>query len=379
MVRATLIGLITLCSAAAGAADWRPLPSPDEYQARVDLASVVAQQGYGRFTVHRAYTAAQQHPSGKEYYTARFIYVTDCRAGTAALAVSQYYGEDRKLNHAEVRKTIRKSELAPPEAGSDVAEAVRLACERLAQIAKGTPPDSRLPGQAAPAKRLPQASSGSGIIVSGNGFVLTNQHVVQQCSTYEVIDDANRRLKASLHAVDVAKDLALLMVEERFAAVAPIRRDAAPRLGEAVTIVGFPLVNVLGTRPTVGFGHVSSTVGIRGNQSQMQISVPVQRGNSGGPVFDQAGNVIGVVVSKLDALKVAERVGDLPQNVNFAIRGDVVRNFLEDNNIVFTASNDSARLENTEIASRGAAATVRVRCLRTPATGVAAPAAQTPQ
>jgi hypothetical protein len=111
----------------------------------------------------------------------------------------------------------------------------------------------------------------------------------------------------------------------------------------------------------------------------MQISVPVQRGNSGGPVFDQAGNVIGVVVSKLDALKVAERVGDLPQNVNFAIRGDVVRNFLEDNNIVFTASNDSARLENTEIASRGAAATVRVRCLRTPATGVAAPAAQTPQ
>jgi V8-like Glu-specific endopeptidase len=103
----------------------------------------------------------------------------------------------------------------------------------------------------------------------------------------------------------------------------------------------------------VGFGHVSSTVGIRGNQSQMQISVPVQRGNSGGPVFDQSGNVIGVVVSKLDALKVAERVGDLPQNVNFAIRGDVVRNFLDANNVVFTASNDTAKLENTEIASRG--------------------------
>ena len=59
------------------------------------------------------------------------------------------------------------------------------------------------------------------------------------------------------------------------------------------------------------------TTGIRDNLSQMQISVPIQRGNSG-PVFDQAGNVIGMVVSKLDALKIAKRTGDLPQNVNFA-------------------------------------------------------------
>jgi len=70
------------------------------------------------------------------------------------------------------------------------------------------------------------------------------------------------------------------------------------------------------------------------------------------------------VVSKLNALKVAERMGDLPQNVNFAIRGEVVRSFLESQNIDFTASEDAARLENTEIASRGAAVTVRVRCIR---------------
>ena len=85
----------------------------------------------------------------------------------------------------------------------------------------------------------------------------------------------------------------------------------------------------------------------------MQISVPIQRGASGGPVLDQAGDVIGVVVSKLDALKLAERVGDLPQNVNLAIRGEFVRNFLEANRIGFTASGDSANLESTEIASRG--------------------------
>ncbi len=71
-----------------------------------------------------------------------------------------------------------------------------------------------------------------------------------------------------------------------------------------------------------------------------------------------------MVVSKLDALKLAERVGDLPQNVNFAIRGEFVRHFLEASRIEYAASSDSAALENTEIASRGAAVTVRVRCLR---------------
>ena len=370
MVRYACLGFFAMLSVVAGAADWRPLPSPAEYQARVDIASVAIQQGYGRFTLHRAYSAPQQHPSGKEYYTARFIYVTDCGERTAVLAVTQYYGEDRKLTHADIRKTIKKSEFVAPGAGSDVAEAVRLACEHLAQSGKGELAQGKPP--AAPAKPLPRVSSGSGIIVSRNGHVLTNQHVVQECSAHEVIDDADRRLKATLHAVDDAKDLALLLVEERFGAAVSIRRDATPRLGEAVIVVGFPLVGVLGTHPTVGFGHVSSTVGIRGNQSQMQISVPIQRGNSGGPVFDQAGNVIGVVVSKLDALKIAERVGDLPQNVNFAIRGDIVRSFLEANNIVFTtASGDSARLENTEIASRGAATTVRVRCIRAPAPAAA--------
>ena len=364
MMRYACFGVLAALSPLAGAADWRPVPSPAEYQARVDIASVATQGGYGRFTLHRAYYAPQQHSTGKEYHTARFTYVTDCSQQTAALAVTQYYGADRKLTHADIRKTIKKSEFVTPDAGSDVAAAVRLACEQLAQTGKGDLAQGKPPAT----KPLPRVSSGSGIIVSRNGHVLTNQHVVRECGTHEVIDEADRKLKATLHAVDDAKDLALLLVEERFTAAAPIRRDASPKLGEAVIVVGFPLVGVLGTRPTVGFGHISSTVGIRGNTSQMQISVPIQRGNSGGPVFDQSGNVIGIVVSKLDALKIAERVGDLPQNVNFAIRGDVVRSFLEANNVVFTtAAGDSSRLENTEIESRGAATTVRVRCIRAPA------------
>jgi len=82
-------------------------------------------------------------------------------------------------------------------------------------------------------------------------------------------------------------------------------------------------------------------------------------------VLDQSGHVIGVVVSKLDALKLAEKLGDLAQNVNFAVRGDTVRAFLEAQRVEFSVSDNATKLENTELARRGTEVTVRVRCLRT--------------
>lgn len=355
-----------LSGTAVCAADWKALPSPPDYQATVDLDSVKKKDRWGIFTLRRAYVSPQSLADGKPYFSMRLQYLMDCDDGKAALGTTAYYGEDRKLVHADIRARWQ-SEFAAPDAGSELAAAMKLACTRFvnsgAESAKKA--EAAPPATAKPAVR--GSTSGSGIVVSRDGVILTNQHVVRECDGYEVIDERNRRLKASLGAVDDARDLALLSVSETFPAAAAVRREAAPRLGEAVTIVGYPLVGVLGTRPSVGFGNVTSTVGIRNNPVQMQISVPVQRGNSGGPVLDQAGNVIGVVVSKLDALKMAQRTGDLPQNVNFAIRGDTVRAFLESNNIGFEAAEGSSRLESTEIASRGAAVTVLVRCIRAPA------------
>ena len=349
----------------AWAVNWKSVPSPSEYKAMVDLDTVKPQKNFASFTLRRAYRDGQTDPAGNEYFSTRSIVIADCATQTGVTAVIQYYGEDRKLTHRDVQKQIAKSAFAAPTPGSDMAEAMKLACEKLADSgAAGNAPPEKPPTSPAKPPATVRSSSGSGIVVSRDGLVLTNQHVVRQCDSYEVIDDANRRLKAALQSVDTANDLALLTVRESFPTAAPIRKDAAPRLGEAVTVVGYPLVAVLGTRPSVGFGHIASTAGLRSNPGQMQISVPIQRGHSGGPVFDQAGNVIGVVVSKLDALKVAERLGDLPQNINFAIRGDIVRGFLEAHGASFTASDSSARLENTEIAARGAAVTVRVRCVR---------------
>ena len=74
---------------------------------------------------------------------------------------------------------------------------------------------------------------------------------------------------------------------------------------------------------------MSALAGIGNDARFLQMTVPVQPGNSGGPLLDLQGRVVGVVVGKLDALQVASVTGDIPQNVNFAIKASVVRSFLD--------------------------------------------------
>jgi S1-C subfamily serine protease len=360
-MRAAFVLLALGAGFAVRAADWRPLASPAEYQAAIDLDTVRVEQRLTQFSVRRTYLRPEPHASGKEVHGTRTHYLADCRAGSVTHVAVERFGENRKRFEIQGRKTVKRAEFAAPRPGSDVAEALGLACAKVASL----PPDAGTGKRAEPAAKPPaRSSTGTGIVVTREGHVLTNEHVVRQCDSVELMDEANLRYKASVKAADAAKDLALLAAEARSADVAIFRQDPLPRLGESITIVGFPLVGVLGTRPTVGFGHVASIVGLRGNPAQMQISVPVQRGASGGPVLDRSGHVIGVVVSKLDALKLAEKMGDLAQNVNFAVRGDTVRAFLEGQRVDFLVSEASARLENTDLAKRGAQVTVRVRCLR---------------
>jgi S1-C subfamily serine protease len=361
--------LLALAPAVWGA-EWKPLPSTAVYQSQVDLDSVGI---YGVFLLNRAYVRPQKLASDKSYSTMRAQYYVLCSEGKVSLETALYFGEGGKLTHIDFRRDW-KSKFAVPEKGSDVAAAMTQACERLAASTDGG--EAALPKKVVPAKpAVRTVSTGSGIVITAGGLILTNEHVVRQCDAYQVALDSTRTVRATLRAADAARDLALLAVEESFPLAAPVRRDAAPRLGEPVAVIGYPLVQVLSAQPNVSFGHVNSTVGVKGNSSQMQIDVPIQRGNSGGPVFDAAGNVIGIVVSKLDALKLAKSTGDLPQNINFAIRGDVVRSFLEAEQVDFTTSSASAKLENTEMAGRGTAVTVLIRCIREPVHPAQSPAA----
>lgn len=128
-------------------------------------------------------------------------------------------------------------------------------------------------------------------------------------------------------ASDPGNDLALLAAPVRLPA-ADFRHDPAIRAGDSVVAVGFPLHGLLASEANVTTGTVSALAGIGNDARFLQMTVPVQPGNSGGPLLDLQGRVVGVVVSKLDALQVASVTGDIPQNVNFAIKADVVWSFV---------------------------------------------------
>jgi S1-C subfamily serine protease len=119
--------------------------------------------------------------------------------------------------------------------------------------------------------------------------------------------------------VDTKNDLALIKCEGKFPSV-PIKASRDVKLGQAVFTIGFPNVELQGVSPKMTRGEISSLAGLQDDPRQWQISVPLQPGNSGGPLFDEAGNVIGVIVAKLNAIKAAKFTGDLSQNVNYAVK-----------------------------------------------------------
>lgn len=171
-------------------------------------------------------------------------------------------------------------------------------------------------------------SSGTGFVVSATGDVLTNAHVVEDCARI-TIDS----IPMTLVAADTTFDLALL--RSPALAGAPVASFAAnpALLNSDVTVAGYPLAGLLGGL-NVTRGAVTSLKGMAGDTTTMQISAPVQPGNSGGPVLNADGHVVGVVVSKLDVQFALDTTGDIPQNVNFAIRGEIAKLFLVQNGVL---------------------------------------------
>ena len=169
-------------------------------------------------------------------------------------------------------------------------------------------------------------------MVSSAGNLLTNSHVVRECASVDVLLPSGETVSARVVARDTRNDLALVSVSHPFLSVASFRRNPI-RSGEDIIALGYPYRGLLASDVNVSVGIVSAMAGLLNDTSQLQISAPVQPGNSGGPLLDQTGAIAGVVVAKLDALAVAKVVGDIPQNVNFAIKSEVAQSFLRSNGI----------------------------------------------
>ncbi len=225
-------------------------------------------------------------------------------------------------------------------------------------------------------KKKKNSSSGTGILISQNGYILTNNHVVENCSNVKIGKNRNTKFKAEIINNDSFNDVALLQVNKSQATelltifknpIVPsletgLFRKTSVELGENVLVAGFPFGDIFGDDLKVTGGMVSSKSGLGNNTSQFQIDAAVQMGNSGGPVYDETGSLIGIVVSQLNKMKIAKSMGSLPENVNYAINSNTVNNFLSSSKKEGKFSTKNKKMGTKELAKIAQLQTVLIKC-----------------
>jgi len=222
------------------------------------------------------------------------------------------------------------------------------------------PPEDQSTAPAPPAKPTVSVSSGSGFFVSNEGHVLTNNHVVGDCTSIRVFMDQAAAADARIIARDATNDLALLSTGLKPLRMASPRSSV--RLGESVVAFGYPHADVLASSGNFTLGNVTALAGIGDDSRYLQMSTPVQAGNSGGPLLDQNGTLVGIVTAKLNALKIAAASGDLPQNVNFALKASTVANFLDTNRIKYAPGSSTVALKPEDLADQARSMSVFILC-----------------
>ena len=356
--------LLCLCSghALAAAGNWELFATSRTTKVYFDRSSVKEAEGYVHYNIRIEYVATRETRDKKYRYRSAINGVAvQCDAKQFAVTSITLFNETGARVAGSSRERGRWEEtLKEVTAGGVQAKILQHACA-LARGENPPPPDPKI--ETRPAGKT---TIGAGIVATRDGMIVTNHHVVDGCSAIIVLDSSKIRTPAERVASDSKNDLALIRASRSFPEVAAFRKGVQLQAGESVTVVGYPLASILGSEQNVTFGYVSATAGLRGDASTFLISAPVHKGNSGGPILDQSGNVTGIVSSKLNALVVQKRTGDLPQNISFGVKGEVAQAFLDAQNVSYQSSDAKRKLENTEVAAIGKAITVLVACRKIP-------------
>ena len=206
------------------------------------------------------------------------------------------------------------------------------------------------------------ASTGTGFYISSDTIV-TNFHVVNDCSELRLNKSGADQGAVRVLATSRADDLAALRPEAPGKSFLKLRVGAPIKAAEPVLVFGYPLAEALSSAGNTTLGNITALAGVRDDSRYIQISAAVQPGNSGGPAIDEAGRLMGVVVAKLNALAIARITGDIPQNVNFAIKVSTLVTFLEAHGIAYSPADPAAReMPVTQRAERAEQSSILIQC-----------------
>ena len=200
-------------------------------------------------------------------------------------------------------------------------------------------------------------SYGTGFRISAAGHIMTNNHVVQSCGSVAV-DAKGRHLPLRVAGQDPVADLAVLQQPDLVTPFLSFRNPQSPvRVAERAISIGYPIPEQLGDR-VVTEGIVNALTGGKGDATQYQLQTPIQPGNSGGPIFDRNGLVIGVAVSGID------RSGTrIMQNVNFAVSPVVAARFAESLGVQLRYEPGNQELSTADVMDRNGDRVLQLVCL----------------
>ena len=203
-------------------------------------------------------------------------------------------------------------------------------------------------------------SSGSGFLISGDGYIISNFHVIDGCDKIQV-KSQGKIFNASIVISDKKNDLSLIESKIKTNSFYTISSNE-PQLSDDIFVAGFPFGENLGSSVKVTKGIISSLSGLDNDFTKIQIDAAIQPGNSGGPIINEFGHVVGIAVSKLDFKKILKVYGTIPENTNFGIKSSLLRGLLRSKSIKFkTDRYDTITKSNlTKIISEG---TVYISCL----------------
>ena len=205
-----------------------------------------------------------------------------------------------------------------------------------------------------------RTATGTGFFITPDGIMLTNAHVVAECRAIEIPGHGVARILRK----DDESDLAIIRVASTEATPHATFQSKRTRVQSEVVVLGYPLSELLGRALNTTSGQVSSLSGIGGDNRFIQVTAPIQPGNSGGPVLDMNGRVVGVATARISDIDVFKGFGALPQNINFAIRKEIVTAFLSAANVDYQIDGLDDKLNGIEVAELGAEFTRSIICMQ---------------
>ncbi|MBN2455468.1 MAG: trypsin-like peptidase domain-containing protein [Sedimentisphaerales bacterium] len=311
---------------------------PQDYNEAIKWYTKVAEQG----------DASAQCNLGNKYWNGQGV-PEDYVEAYKWLNLSAAQGHEL----ATKKREILRGSMSP----SQIAEAQRLSREFKPKTQDSSTADPQLSG------KTEIKGNGTGFFITSDGYLLTAYHVIKDASKIQIW--MGKRLSpAKVIRIDSANDIALLKVDGVALEALAVQSSREVKVGQEIFTLGFPNIQFQGLEAKYTQGNISSLTGIADDPRLFQISAAVQPGNSGGPLLNTEGQVVGLIVAKLDEIAAAKETGSLPQNVNYALKSSFILSFLESLPEVSSTllQPKKSGLTRTEIVEKTNKAVVMVLC-----------------